>query len=118
MTCPNCNRFMKDKSYWYYGFGDWDMDYPTELHEEYVCQHCKIKYVNGKWIIPDRFIATEKQQKTMLFINSVLHIEIPPPTKIKAWSYISKYFDEAKLAKEQQFEQWCEENAYWLPEYF
>lgn len=24
--CPNCNKEMKDTSYWYYGLGDWDMD--------------------------------------------------------------------------------------------
>ena len=118
MTCPNCNRFMKDKSYSYYGFGDWDMDYPSTLHEEHICPHCKIKYVNGDWIIPERFLASEKQQRTMLFINSVLHIGIPAPTKTKAHSYISKHFDAAKRMKEQLDIEWCEDNAGWLPEYF
>ena len=61
MKCPNCNKEMKDESYWYYGLGSWDMDYPDQLHEEYCCSNCNIKLVNGEWTIPKSIIATEKQ---------------------------------------------------------
>ena len=52
MKCINCQTEMKDKSYWYYGIGSWDMDYPDTLHEEHRCPNCKYKYINGEWKKP------------------------------------------------------------------
>lgn len=52
MKCINCQTEMKDKSYWYYGLGSWDMDYPDMLHEEYICPKCKHKYIDGEWKKP------------------------------------------------------------------
>ena len=74
MKCINCETEMKDKSYNYYGLGDWDMDYPASYHEEYVCPNCKCKYTgegwgiktNSKWKIPKEVeLPTEKQVKTI-----------------------------------------------------
>ena len=72
---------MKDKSYWYYGLGSWDMDYPDELHEEYWCLSCRIKYIDGKWVIPPSIIATEKQMNAGKIIQRNTGITMPPPIK-------------------------------------
>lgn len=118
MNCPNCNRTMQDKSYNYYGIGDWDMDYPATTHEEYICSHCKIKYMNGEWEIPEEIAATNKQKRAALFINRVLGVQLPVLTKKNAWQYINKYLEKAKEQRRYDFECWCEEHADWLPEYF
>ena len=82
MKCINCKTEMKDKSYSYYGLGDWDMDYPASYHEEYRCPICKCKYINGKWEVPKKVEKpTEKQVKTILFINNKLQMALKPITK-------------------------------------
>ena len=125
MKCPNCNKEMKDNSYSYYGLGSWDMDYPDCYHEEYVCRACKISYINGEWQIPDSLIATEKQIKAAEFISNILGFEIPPHTKKMLWQFIHDNLQEAIKAREelikrneQSFDDWCWDNAHWLPEYF
>lgn len=100
--CPNCNSAMTNNSFFYRGLGDWDMDYPANYYERYVCPHCDIEYVNGNWSIPDKFLATDKQQRTMLFISSVLGIEPPAPTKAQAGLFISEHFAEAKKVRLRQ----------------
>lgn len=119
MNCPNCNFPMRDKSYWYYGIGDWDMDYPSTLHEEYCCNSCHIKYVDGEWIIPKKYErATEKQVKCAYFICRELGLHYEPLFKRKTWEFINKYLDAAKESSNTNFECWCEDNSDWLPEYY
>ena len=119
MNCPNCEKEMKDKSYWHYGIGSWDMDYPDVLHEEYWCSDCRIKYVNGEWNIPKKFErATDKQVKCVKFINRELGTGYVPLLKTKTWKFINDNLDDAKQSRDSNFEYWCEENAHWLPEYF
>lgn len=119
MNCPNCNKEMKDKSYWYYGLGDYDMDYPSTLHEEHCCNSCNIKYVNGEWIIPKKYErATEKQVKCVHFICRELGIHYEPLFKRKTWEFINKYLDAAKQSNNAKFKCWCEDNFDWLPEYY
>lgn len=119
MNCPNCDKEMKEKSYWYYGIGDWDMDYPATLHEEYCCIDCSIKWINGEWIIPKRYErATDKQIKCANFICRELGINYEPLFKRKTWEFINKHLDDAKRSREISFECWCEDNSDWLPEYF
>lgn len=125
MECPNCNREMKDKSYAYYGIGSWDMDYPDQYHEEYWCPICHIKFVNKEWTIPESIIATEKQLYVGKIIEHNTGIEMPPPIKKLMCEYIGKNmelskkkYEEYKEKKERLFEEWCEENSDWLPEYF
>lgn len=125
MNCPNCDKEMKDKSYWYYSFGSWDMDYPDQLHEEYWCPNCRIKFLNGEWTIPDSMIATDKQINAAKIIERNTGISMPPPLKKLMCKYIGdnmelskKRYEEYKKEREQLFEEWCEENSYWLPEYF
>ena len=117
MKCPNCDKKMKDKSFWYYGISDWDMDYPGTFHEEYRCAACDIKYINDEWIIPNKYQrATEKQIKCAEFICRELGMSYDPILKTKTWKFINTYFDEAKLSREANFQRWCEDNAHWLPE--
>jgi hypothetical protein len=119
MKCPNCSKEMENKSYWYYGLGDWDMDYPATYHEEHLCADCDIKYVNGKWDIPNKFErATDKQIKCVRFICKELGINYEPLLKRKTWKFIHKYLEAAKISKRTSVECWCEENSDWLPEYF
>ena len=123
MNCPNCNKEMKDNSYWYYGLGSWDMDYPDVLHEEYCCPDCRIKYINGEWAIPKKFArATYKQVKCANFICRELGLRFEPILKAKTWKFINTYLDAAKLSnrlrRDNNFRDWCEDNMEWLPEYF
>ena len=114
MNCPNCNEEMKDKSYWYYGFGSWDMDYPDQLHEEYQCRNCKIKYINGEWTIPEYMIATEKQLNAGAIIERNTGISMPPPIKRLMCEYIGnnmelskQRYEEYKKIREQNSQRNC-----------
>ena len=118
MICQNCNNEMADKSYWYYGLGSWDSDYPDCLHEEHFCKTCKISYINGDWNIPQNLMATEKQIKTANFISKVLNCGTPIYTKKLLWKFINKNLETAIKVREQDFEDWCLDNSDWLPEYF
>ena len=125
MDCPHCNKEMEDRSYWYYGLGSWDMDYPDELHEEYWCASCRIKFINGEWTVPDSIRATDKQLNAGVIIEHNTGIRMPPPIKKLMCEYIGnnielskKRYEEYKKGKERLFEEWCEENSDWLPEYF
>lgn len=125
MFCPNCDKEMKDKSYWYFGLGSWDMDYPDMLHEEYWCPSCHIKYVNGKWTIPKSMAATEKQLNAGTIIERNTGITMPPPIKKLMCKYIGdnmelskQRYKEYKKMRENSFSEWCEENSDWLPEYY
>ena len=119
MKCPNCDKEMKDKSYWYYGIGDWDMDYPATLHEEYRCIDCNIKYINDEWIIPKKFErATYKQIKCAAFINRQLGTNFEPILKTSTWKFIKDNLTTAKEIYNHSFSDWCLENSDWLPEYF
>ena len=125
MDCPNCGKIMKDKSYWYYGIGSWDMDYPDVLHEEYWCSSCRIRFVNGEWTIPKSIIATDKQLNAAAIIECNTGIDMPPPIKKLIWKYIKdnmeyskQRYEEYKKGRERLFEEWCEEKSDWLPEYF
>lgn len=129
MKCINCQTEMKDKSYSYYGIGDWDMDYPDSYHEEYRCPNCKCKYTredhysDGKWDIPKTVEKpTEKQVKTILFIMSKLHISLEAITKQQCIRDIGKYFDKAKeVANQSRYddydnyddEHYCHCDPYW-----
>ena len=119
MNCPNCNKEMKDKSYWYYGISDWDMDYPATLHKEYCCLDCGIEFVGSSWIIPPKYeLATDKQKNCVKFINRELGMNFNPLLKRNSWEFINSYLDDARQSRDTKFECWCEDNSDWLPEYF
>ena len=107
MKCINCLTEMKNKSYDYYGFGDWDMDYPASHHEDHRCPNCKCKYTRedygeGKWEIPKKVEKpTEKQVNTILFINNKLQMALKPITKQQCIRDIGKHFEAAKAVANQ-----------------
>ena len=100
MKCPNCDKEMKytDKGYWGHPFSTGDEpDYLDYFRRDiYSCKDCKIKNVNDKWEIPKKYLPTEKQEKTILFINNHLRMDLQALTKHQCWLDIGKYFEEAK----------------------
>ena len=126
MKCINCLTEMKDRSYSYYGLGDWDMDYPASYHEEHRCPNCKCKYVRedygqGRWEIPKKVeLPTEKQVKTILFINNRLMLSLEAITKQQCIRDIGKYFDKAKQSEsiskyydDEEYDYYCHCDPYW-----
>lgn len=100
MLCPNCNLEMQHKYDEWYGHpfstGPED-DYPTLMYiDEYHCKMCRIKNINGKWHIPESMKPTEKQIKTILFINNHLQMDLGMLTKNQCWLAINRYFEKAK----------------------
>lgn len=122
MNCPNCNKEMKDKSHEVvitFFTGDEPDYYPTEWYEEYHCKDCRIKYVNGTWTIPNKYPrATDKQTKCVAFINRQLGTNYEAILKASTWRFIKEHIDYAKEVRDNDFSEWCEDNAHWLPEYF
>lgn len=100
MKCPNCDREMDNKTHCkmegFYHWEDEEIYYQKVEHEKFVCKSCKITYLDGKWKIPEKYNPTEKQEKTILFINNHLCMDIQPLTKHQCWLDIGKYFERAK----------------------
>lgn len=107
MICPNCKKEMADKSYNYHGISGWDIDYPSSLHEEYICNNCNIRYANGEWVVPKNNLPTLKQIKTIQFINNHLNMNLKPITKHQCWVDISEYFEVAKKTPLYEYSQEC-----------
>lgn len=97
MNCPNCNKAMKEKEYFTLDFGYGMVGEEVYNRDvSYKCSSCKITYKNDKWIIPDEFKPTEKQEKTLLFINNRLGTYFEPITKHQCWEIINNNFEKAK----------------------
>ena len=84
MKCPNCDKEMDNKTYCkmegFYHWEDEETYYHKVEHEKFVCKSCKITY----------------QEKTILFINNHLGMDIQPLTKHQCWLDIGRYFERAK----------------------
>lgn len=99
MKCPNCGKEMKHehKIGHHIDFSgtaeDWELEY---CREEYSCKACKITYDGNTWNIPNKYKPTDKQIKTILFINNHLNLDLETLTKHQCWIDIGKYFEEAK----------------------
>jgi hypothetical protein len=100
MKCPNCGKEMIDKSYSkleeFYHWEDEDYYYRKNYYEKFVCNDCKISFEDDEWHIPNNLMPTEKQKKTILFINNHLRMDLEALTKHQCWLDIGKYFEEAK----------------------
>ena len=76
VKCPNCDKEMDNKSYCkmeeFYHCGDKEIYYQKVEHKKFVCKSCKIIYLDDEWKIPEKYNPTEKQKKTILFINNRL----------------------------------------------
>lgn len=100
MICPNCDKEMKyrDDSYWGSPFQTGpEPDYPDYIRKEvYWCNCCRIRKVNDVWEIPKKYLPTEKQKNTILFINNHLRMNLEALTKHQCWVDTGKYFEKAK----------------------
>lgn len=105
MKCPCCNEKMKYKHkegyYWPFSTGP-EPDYPDYYEENiYKCKECHIKKINDKWEIPEKYKPTDKQVRTIHFINNVLSLDLEALTKKQCIKDIGKYLDKAKRKKEK-----------------
>lgn len=101
MLCPNCGKEMKSFDRPFVGFGD-EPDYDLSEHIGDECKHCGVKYEerNHSWSLPDSLKPTEKQIKTVLFIQNRLNIHVDNlVTKKQYCDFIGKYFEKAKNAE-------------------
>jgi len=121
MDCPNCGIKMKHirKTEMYFTtfceFNDYNDDYYYNV-DIYRCKACKIKYSNKenkeKWEIPEEFLLTEKQIKTIKMIdrwlgtNGVETIQ----TKRQGIKFINDNLNACLLKKEQNTE--CYDGTY------
>lgn len=104
MLCPNCQKEMvyQDKGYYGFAFSTGpEPDYPQWLpNSTYICKQCKIKYKNDQWIIPKKYERpTEKQIRTILFINHHLRTNYEPLLKKQCWYIINQNMQKAIDAK-------------------
>ncbi len=118
MECPNCFnemvckreiRYIPDLS------GTADDEELEYVWEQNKCKKCGISYeqdlccgLHGKWKNIEKYAPTEKQKKTILFINSRLHLGLEALTKRQCWRDINKYFDEAKETPKYTDEDWLD----------
>lgn len=101
MNCPNCSAAMNDLSYMYFSLADWDMDYPSTLHEEYRCTKCFIHYTNGEWEVPVCYAPTEKQKRIINAICFTLHLSFTPVTRRDAWEFIANHIEESNYERQR-----------------
>lgn len=110
MKCPNCGKYMNDESYTnfeeFYHWEDEDWYYKNVHHKKFTCKNCNISIDNEKWDIPEGFLPTDKQIRTVAFINSRLHIQLEAITKGQCCRDISKYFEQAKKTPRYSTEDW------------
>ena len=100
MLCPDCRKTMKTNSKQVMtsmSFIDGESIFETVYFNECTCG---IRYEDLKWEIPEDRKASEKQIKAAMFIENVLKIKAPPPTKKGMWVFINNYFDKAKEKQE------------------
>jgi reverse gyrase len=119
MLCPNCGKEMKYsyREWEEWTLAHWDCDHGDYKYEEkYNCPSCRIKNVNNEWIVPKKYLPTEKQIKTILFINNHLQMHLEAITKHQCWIDIGKYFKEAQETPLPEYEddEYCQD----LQDYF
>ena len=64
-------------------------------HEYFSCATCGITYIDGAWNIPQKYQPTEKQKRTIDYINNRLGKNIKALTKHQCWVDIGKYLKRA-----------------------
>lgn len=113
MKCPYCDSDMsyKDEGYWDYPFStgdepDYQVYHPKDI---YMCSRCNIKKINSEWSIPERYNRpTEKQVRTVLFINNHLGTQYEPLLRVQCWRIINENLQKAIACKHTHDEQVAE----------
>ena len=99
MRCPNCGKPMKRQRSVFKPFYHWeDERVYYELENVAKCDKCDIVNSEGHWIIPDNLQPTEKQERTVAFIEHRLNVFYDPEVKLRrnCSDFIAKYFEQAK----------------------
>lgn len=116
IKCPNCGKEMVDKSYSkleeFFHWEDKEYYYGNNYYEKFICNDCNISFEDGKWYIPNNLMPTEKQKKTIIFINNHLGMNLKALTKHQCWLDIGKYFNEAKKTPLHSDENWIDIQEY------
>lgn len=112
MKCPNCGKEMTDLSYFVedvYGFGD-EPDYTTCTKvNKFKCKTCNISVEDDKWTVPKHLNpASEKQIRTVEWINRTLGTDCVPLLKGQCWLFISQHIKEAIAVSEHQRDEYYE----------
>lgn len=80
MKCPNCKQEMKSRE----GFN------------KFRCVNCEINYIDKHWDVPLQYQPTDKQKRTIGFINGKLNTSFESITKHQSWEIIRDNFEDAK----------------------
>ena len=100
IKCPNCGKDIKLTDEYRECGWNWGEDYQGlyYLVTKGKCKNCKIQYYDGEWEIPKELQPTEKQYRTVKFIENRLSVRLNDDIGLKKryWKFISQYFEEAK----------------------
>ena len=102
-----------------YNFGslvELDIKRGRRFYEKFVCNDCKISFVNDEWDIPGELQATEAQIKACNFVSRELGYEPPPPTKRAMWKFLHETLEEAQDSKEKRWMDSWDGYDYPIPE--
>lgn len=102
MKCPDCGAEMVFED----GIG-YHLDFSGTAEDDeleywwyrYTCANCMIINESGKWLIPDSKKPTDKQLRTLMFIENRTGRTCRGLTKRQCQLFIGKWFDVAKGIK-------------------
>ena len=98
MICPNCGSPMVEAKD-FRSFYHWEDECTYyKLIDISKCNRCGITNEDGKWVIPESLKPTQKQERTVVFIESRLDVYYDPEVKLRrnCSEFIAKYFEKAK----------------------
>ena len=103
--CPHCfntnlKKSRKIKLQEFYHWEDEEYYYQQVLIEKSICA-CGCECIDEKWHIPEKYVYTQKQDKTIDFINKVLYTNFVPITKNQSSLIISNYLKQASMEAEK-----------------
>lgn len=114
MRCPNCGRLMAETKE-FRPFYHWEDECTYyERIDICKCNKCGITNEDGKWNIPESLKPTQKQERTVKFIENRLNVFYDPEVKLRrnCSDFIAQYFEQAK--KEEAPFRFTEEDCYSL----
>ena len=98
MNCPNCGSSMRvtNKFRPFYHWEDECTYY--ERVDVAKCKRCGITNEDGEWNIPEGLKPTQRQERTVAFIENRLDVSYDPEVKLRrnCSDFIAKYFEQAK----------------------
>ena len=111
MTCPNCGSPMVESKK-FRPFYHWEDECTYYKRIDVAkCKVCGITNEDGTWNIPESLKPTQKQERTVKFIENRLDVCYDSEVKLKRTcrDFIAKYFEQAK--KEETSPSFTEEDC-------